>query len=291
MEQGRASRTAVLVCQGRAVADGLVAPGRFADPVALSLLREPERAAVDRVRAGDAPAGPRQWIEHAFVRGAAEVLVPRTVTIDDAVRARAAPQLVILGAGLDSRAWRMPELAAVDVFEVDHPASQVDKCARLDDRAPVAGSVRFVPVDLTREPLDDALAAAGHRDHIPTTWVWEGVICYLTPAQVAATLRVLAQMSASGSRLVCTYQSTAPAARLARQVARVMAVASAGGNPLAGEPWRSTWTPAEMAGLLARHGFRVTSDEDLLTLADRLAVPVRARRSVRGNRVAVTDRP
>lgn len=51
-------------------------------------------------------------------------MVPRTIAIDEAVRARPAPQVVILGAGLDARAWRMKELAGVDMFEVDHPPSQ-----------------------------------------------------------------------------------------------------------------------------------------------------------------------
>ncbi len=75
-------------------------------------------------------------------------MVPRTVAIDEALReavggadgeavgdrgVRRAEQLVVLGAGLDGRPWRMPELAAVAVFEVDHPASQRDKLDRLGD--------------------------------------------------------------------------------------------------------------------------------------------------------------
>lgn len=80
----KASRTAVLVCQGRAAADGLIASGRFADPVAMPLLRPDEREAVQWARDG---AVPRQWqqrVDYETVRASAELIVPRTVAIDDA---------------------------------------------------------------------------------------------------------------------------------------------------------------------------------------------------------------
>jgi O-methyltransferase involved in polyketide biosynthesis len=107
-----ASRTAVLVCQGRAAADGRIAVGRFADPVAVTMLRDQERVPVDRVRAGTQPAGWTERVDYEAVRACAELMVPRTIAIDEAVRARPAPQVVILGAGLDARAWRMKELPA-----------------------------------------------------------------------------------------------------------------------------------------------------------------------------------
>jgi O-methyltransferase involved in polyketide biosynthesis len=115
VDANRASRTAVLVCQGRAAAHGRIAEGRFADPVAMALLRDSERVVVRRVRDGVPPEGWADRVEFEMVRASAEVIVPRTVAIDDAVRARLAPQLVIMGAGLDDRAWRMPELAGDDV--------------------------------------------------------------------------------------------------------------------------------------------------------------------------------
>jgi len=81
-------------------------------------------------------------------------MAPRTIAIDDAVRARLNPQLVILGAGLDGRAWRMGELAAVEVFKVDHPASQEDKRLRVGALQLKAKSIRFVALDFsaTRSP-------------------------------------------------------------------------------------------------------------------------------------------
>src|SRR3954454_10506146 len=140
-----ASRTAILVCQGRALAHGRLAVGRFEDATAEQLLRPPERAAVQRARADVPPRGWADRIEFETLNANAEVMAPRTVAIDDAVRERSNPQLVILGAGLDARAWRMPELGAVDVYEVDQPASQRDKRERADGLDPLARSVRFVP--------------------------------------------------------------------------------------------------------------------------------------------------
>jgi hypothetical protein len=119
VRRDEASRTAVLVCQGRAVAHERLAVGRFEDPTAMALLRGAERAAVERARADGAPNGWADRMDVEMLHANAEVMVPRTVAIDDAVRQRPNPQLVILGAGLDGRAWRMPELADVDVFEVD----------------------------------------------------------------------------------------------------------------------------------------------------------------------------
>src|SRR6476469_5408577 len=130
MSADRASRTAVLVCQGRAVAHERIAPGRFADPVALPLLRDEERELVRDVRTGRPPSAWRQRMAYEMVRASAEIMAPRTIAIDDAVRAGPRAQGVILGAGLDGRVWRMTELHDTETYEVDQPASQRDKRER-----------------------------------------------------------------------------------------------------------------------------------------------------------------
>ncbi|MGW1468285.1 class I SAM-dependent methyltransferase [Streptomyces sp. NPDC002308] len=288
-----ASRTAVLVCQGRAAADGRLAAGRFADPVAVRLLRPAERVPVDEVRAG-APGGAEDWKSRAAyesVRACAEIMVPRTVAIDDALRDHPNPQLVVLGAGLDTRAWRLAELAEADVWEVDHPASQQDKRDRLADAGTTADagalpvtarSVRFTPVDFATDDLGGALRAAGHDAAVPTTWLWEGVVPYLTRAEVRTTVAAVAGRSAPGSALVLNYQAPSPKASVGRLVARVLSV-----SVTAKEPWRSLWKPQRMAALLGDHGLRVVSDEDLLTVTERLDSGARGRASLRSGRVAV----
>ena len=291
MDTNAASRTAVLVCRGRAVAHGRMAVGRFDDPTALALLRGDERAAVERVRSGVVPDGWAARMDHEMLTANAEVMVPRTVAIDDAVRTSASAQLVILGAGLDGRAWRMPELATVDVFEVDHPASQRDKRDRAQGLRLLARSLRFVPVDFVEGTLAAALDQAGHQTAQATTWVWEGVVSYLTRAEVEATARVVGDRSAPGSRLVVNYQQPSLAARVGRLLMRGLAIVARRPDPLAREPWRSLWRPAAMSALLARHGLRVVSDDDLLTFARGLDFPVRHTHSLRTGRVAVADRP
>ncbi|MGW2281501.1 class I SAM-dependent methyltransferase [Streptomyces sp. NPDC001770] len=306
-----ASRTAVLVCQGRAAADGRLAVGRFADPVAVRMLRPAERAPVDEVRAG-APAAAQDWKSrgaYESVRACAEIMVPRTVTIDDALRAHPNPQLVVLGAGLDTRAWRLTELADTDVWEVDHPASQRDKQDRLAAPGPAAGtgppadaapaadpghradvgplpttarSVRFAPVDFATDDLDGALRAAGHDASVPTTWLWEGVVPYLTRTEVRTTVRAVADRSAPGSALVLNYQGPSLKASVGRLVARALS-----SSVTAKEPWRSLWKPQQMAALLAGNGLRVVSDEDLLAISERLEPGARGRASLRSGRVAV----
>jgi len=289
MKARQASRTAVLVCQGRAAAHDRVVPGRFSDPTAMRMLRAEERVPVKQVRAGTPPRGWAPRLAFEMVRASAEVIVPRTVAIDDVVRAQRSPQLVILGAGLDGRAHRMTELDNVDVFEVDHPASQQDKRDRVVDLPPLAGSLQYVPVDFAGDRLGDALAAAGHQPSLPTAWLWEGVVPYLSKADVAATVAVLASRSAPGSCLVVNYQTPAPSAVVGRLAARAMAALARQPSPWRSEPRRSSWTSNAMRQLLARHGYAVVRDHDLLTVAELLPVPVRQRRSLRNGRIATAS--
>jgi methyltransferase (TIGR00027 family) len=96
---------------------------------------------------------------------------------EDRLAAGAFAQYVILGAGLDSFAWRRPDLLrSLRVFEVDHPASQAWKLERVRDLAlPLSDSQVFVPVDFEAEPLRDALRTAGFDWGQPALFSWTGV--------------------------------------------------------------------------------------------------------------------
>jgi methyltransferase (TIGR00027 family) len=288
MSDARASHTAVLVCQGRAAANERVAPDRFADPTALTLLRDEERELVRQVREGTPPAGWRPRVEYEMVRGSAEILVPRTIAIDDAVRESPRDQVVILGAGLDGRAWRMTELHDSETYEVDQPASQRDKRERavaLGDRQP-----HFVPVEFGRDDLAATLEAAGHRAGLPTTWVWEGVVPYLTPDEVRSTLDEVAARSAPGSRLIVNYQEASVGMNIGLAVIKAFTLVFRRASPWRNEPWRSTWTVEQMRDLLTTRGFRVIRDDDLLTLAAALTMKINQRGSLRNSRVAVAEK-
>lgn len=280
MKPGQESRTAVWVCMGRAIAHEAPWANGFRDPTAFSLLPDNARASVERIRVGGAPRGWRERVGDRIVKARAYPMVTRTVAIDAAVREAAAPQLVILGAGLDGRAWRMEELRDTVVFEVDHPDSQRGKRARAKALAPVAREVRFVAVDFERDGLDEALAAAGHDAERPTTWIWEGVVMYLAPADIAATLGVIGRRSAARSRLVVVYHRPAFALRIMRPVMRRI-----------GEPLRSSFTAEAMKALLATHGFAVVRDQALPEIDAGLAPEVTRRtRAMQHIRIATADR-
>jgi len=177
-----------------------------------------------------------------------------------------------------SAAWRL-DVGDAPVFEVDHPASQQDK---RDRAGALSGEPpRYVPVDFARDRLTDALNAAGHRDDTPTTWIWEGVVPYLTRPEVATTVAAITARSAPGSRLIVNYQAPSLLGDLAR---KVIGAAARRVNPWAAEPWRSAWTPATMARLLATYGFAVRRDDDLLVTATALGSS-----SLRNGRVALAD--
>ena len=198
----------------------------------------------------------------AFARVSADLMALRTSTIDAAVRAavsRGTQQIVILGAGLDGRAWRMNELAGLRVFEVDHPATQGFKRLRLGALPAPIASVIFVPIDFEHESLDAALARAGHDAAQPTCWIWEGVVMYLSPHVVRATLASIAGRSAKGSTLIVNYHTTMRIG-LVRLILRML-----------GEPVKSKWSPEEMAEALRAAGFGVIEDSGLADWAKRFA--------------------
>lgn len=284
----QASRTAVLVCQARAVADGRLAVGRFADPVAVRMLRPDERAEVDIAR-GPRPGGWSERVTYEFLRATAEILATRTVAIDDAVRRRRHRQLVILGAGLDGRAWRMPELAETTVIEVDQPASQQDKRDRVAGLGAAARSVRFVPVEFGRDALGDALDAAGFDRGVPATWVWEGVLPYLTDAQAHATLAEVRTCSAPGSQLIATYSTELTINGVARAALKVLFGAAGRRNPMANEPHISAWSVDRMSSMLAEQGMTVTSDVDQLSLARELDIDPKHTEHHEQSRVVVAE--
>ncbi len=260
MKKGRASKTAEIVCMGRALAHGVLARGRFDDPTAMVLLSDEAQREVRKQRGGATPQGLAERLRHAYHQTQSMMMVARTVAIDDAIRAVRSDQVVILGAGLDGRAWRMAELRDVSVFEVDHPDSQRDKRERAANLAPVSCDIRFVPVDFEHDALDDALAAAGHDETRTTTWVWEGVVMYLKQSDIEATLAVVQRRSASGSRMIIAYHVPALILKVVGLLLRRV-----------GEPLRSAFQPEQMRGLLAKYGFRVTDDRDLSSIGAALS--------------------
>ena len=303
MTERDASSLTSWACMWRAIAHDRMPAAKFEDPTALALLSDEVRERVVRIREGQ--PGWRDRFGKSQRKEWAKTVVARTVAVDEAVRTAVSPQVVILGAGLDGRAWRMPELREATVFEVDHPSLQREKRARVGALRQVARDVRFVPLDFERGGLDEGLAAVGHDPESPTTWLWEHVkLLSLTPGDLEAVLAIVGRRSAVGSRLVLNYDFVGAVG---------LALVSILGNQLP-KPLRSafTWLETDQmrasveavgAGVpelidrirevLARNGFQVVRDESIATLAAGLS-----RELVRGmdtrlhnaTRVVVADR-
>ena len=239
---------------------GLSEVSNFHDPTARFFLNEKGKKSLAKIELATREGARSIGLGMALT--AANLMALRTAAIDAAVRdaiAHGARQLVILGAGYDGRAWRMPELAGVTVFEVDHPATQRDKRAHLSELPSPVGIVNFVPMNFEQESLDAALERAGHDRATPTCWIWEGVVMYLTRDAMRATLKNIASRSAPGSTLIVNYHS------IRRQfVARLI-------FRLIGEPQISSWTPEEMAADLKSAGFVVKEDSGMTDWNERFA--------------------
>jgi methyltransferase (TIGR00027 family) len=246
----------------------------------MRLLSAEQRAEVEQIRQGSRPRGWRGRFRYEQLTKESKMIVARTVAIDaDLCNARA-PQVVILGAGLDGRAWRMRELVTSLVFEVDHPDSQQQKLQRVASLSQEAREIRFVPVDFKRGDLAHALKAAGHDPHQPTAWLWEGVVMYLDRDEIETTLRVVEDCSAPGSRLIVAYHQPALMLLLVAVIVRRL-----------GEPIRTVLTPRQMRELLARYGFCTRWDRELPAIAYELSSEVgHATRLMRHLRIVTADR-
>jgi methyltransferase (TIGR00027 family) len=209
----------------------------------------------------------------------------RTRVIDDEVRAFLAAghrQVVILGAGFDTRASRFPEAR---IFEVDHPATQARKRAIVGDPP----SVTYLPWDFEAQPvagLPAALAAAGHDPSVPTLTIWEGVTMYLTRAAIDATTDAVAAYSAPGSPFVVNYLE-------ARMIAEPPAMRRVIGWMVArrGEPFVSGFDPAELDAWAASHGLALGWDEAIRDAGARLLPEAHAMWTrIDGHRIALFRR-
>jgi methyltransferase (TIGR00027 family) len=256
----RASLTASAVAALRALASS--APLTLVDPeddVAARLLPWPLRtllAPVLATRAGRGALGPA--IAGASL-GLADHVALRSAILDQKLRgaiAAGCAQVVIIGAGLDSRAHRLPALQAARVFEVDRAATQRKKRERARDLPVLARALRYVSADLARDSLTKRLADSGFAADAPSVFIVEGVLPYLPEPARHALLAELARCAAPSSRLLLTY--VPPDLPLLRYGAALVYPALwAIGEPMVGVVRR-----AVLERELAETGFTVESDTD-----------------------------
>lgn len=216
----------------------------FRDPVILSLLG-PDIEPLVREH--------REALREPQSRALRSHIVLRSRFAEDALAAavaRGADRYILLGAGLDTFAYRQPEWAnAIEIVEVDHPASQRDKREALARAGiPLPPNLRLADVDFEHETLAAGLTRAGVGTDRVTFFSWLGVTMYLTLPAIESVLSTVAGF-AEGSAIVLTFAQPVQSEE-DHGVARL-----AEGAAAMGEPWVSYFTVDEMTRLLTRHGF------------------------------------
>jgi len=171
---------------------------------------------------------------------------------------RGVTQLVILGAGLDTFAYRNP-FPNLRVFEVDHPATQEWKRQRLHtENIAIPDSVTYAAVDFDSQTLADGLRAANFQSGQPAFFSWLGVTMYLDNQTVLDTLRFIHTMHAANG---VVFDYTVPR-HLLNTMGKLVFDAITRRVAAAGEPFRSFFVPAELDAALQQIGYRHVEDMD-----------------------------
>ena len=164
-------------------------------------------------------------------------------------------QLVLLGAGFDMRAHRLPAAAQVTTFELDHPLTGQAKQSMLKGLT-APGTVHYVAIDFSRQSIAEVLAKAGFDNTQAACFIWEGVTNYLTPEAIDGTLQQIHQ-TAPGNLLLFTYVDRAVLDHPDRffGAAKLMTRLES-----YGEPWTFGIHPDEIQSFLAARGFDLVKD-------------------------------
>jgi methyltransferase (TIGR00027 family) len=254
MENGGPSRTALVTAYARAYHQIVDQPQIFTDPLAARLLghaAEELPAATDRL--GSVVTERPRRLFFATRARFAEDAVAAAVTAG--VR-----QVVILGAGLDTFAYRNPH-RDLRVFEVDHPATQAWKRERLATTGiECPETVTYVPVDFETQTRAAELESAGFSRTAPAVFVWLGVVYYLTPDAANATLAYIAGQAQPVEVVFDYLRSATTDAERAYQRARAERLAAVG------EPVFSYFTPDGIADQLRALGFTGVEDRSAADL-------------------------
>jgi methyltransferase (TIGR00027 family) len=162
-------------------------------------------------------------------------------------------QYVILGAGMDTFAWRRPDLLAhLQVLEIDHPATQAHKRRRLREAGlqPPAG-LHFLPLDFNEGNLEATLRDSSYDPQAPTIFSWLGVTYYLPQNAILATWRTISLLAPAGSAVIFDYLDADAfiPGRVARRVQIMKEIVQR-----IGEPMITGFAPADLAADLARQG-------------------------------------
>jgi methyltransferase (TIGR00027 family) len=225
------------------------------DPAQAALYPDPARALAYWMQTAGAPA-----IVLARARYAEDIL-------EQAVE-QGGTQYVILGAGMDTFAWRRPDLVAhLQVFEIDHPATQAHKRQRLRAMGlqPPARH-HFLPLDFNEGNLEITLRGSAYDPQVLTIFSWLGVTYYLPRSVILATWRAISEMAPAGSGVIFDYLDADAfiPARVSRRVQIMMEIVSR-----VGEPMITGFAPATLAADLTRQGLSLHENLSPADIQDR----------------------
>ncbi|MGO9136589.1 MAG: class I SAM-dependent methyltransferase [Syntrophales bacterium] len=253
MIESSPSITAQRAAMHRAAHQILDKPLVFDDPLAMRIIGAESSAALQAAPQQSAAAqGPE--LLRAFIAARSRYAED---TLGEAIR-RGLSQYVILGAGLDTFAYRDPYTQTrLHVFEVDHPDTQSWKRAQLKEAGiSIPASLTFVPVDFERQSITHGLRQVNFDHGEPAFFSWLGVTPYLTKEAVDSTLKFIATLK-TGSGVVFDYvispsllniEQRSAFDDLSKRVAK------------AGEPWRTFFDPSTLAAELKAFGFGEAMD-------------------------------
>jgi methyltransferase (TIGR00027 family) len=253
MKQNSPSLTAYKAAMMRAAHQILDNPKVFEDPIALRIvgtqgdceIYSEERKFKTRL--------------HSYLRA---IVVARSKFAEDELSVaikRGVRQYVILGAGLDTFAYRNPySSVGLRVFEVDDPATQEWKRQQLNAaEIPIPETLIFAPIDFESQSLADQLRKAGFRTDEPSFFSWLGVTMYLTRETMMATMEYISSSTPSGSGIIFDYLIPPSSQNsLRRLVFRLLAQRLAGD----GEPWVNFLDPNSLIMDLKTIGFTQAED-------------------------------
>jgi methyltransferase (TIGR00027 family) len=270
MDQPVASKTALITSLARAIHTRTAAKPILNDPWGDVLVPDSAREAVRKAWLLADSVDLESFLK---TRPAHSVLITRPRYTEDALHAALGSgirQYVLIDAGFDSYALRTPaEAQRLSIFEVDHPATQSLKQARIREcGVQVREGIHFLPADLRTESLDQVLTRSAFRSSDKSFFSWLGVTFYLTRDANLATLRAIARCAKPGSDVVFDYIKQSFFDEKARGIKSDTADSSEAVASI-GEPVLSGFDPTTLSNVLESVGFELVENPSEQDLIDR----------------------
>ncbi len=221
--------------------------------------------------------------------GAIAFILGRERYIDDYVKAclkEGFDQVIILGAGFDTRALRIPGIERTRVFEIDQPATQAVKLERLKKVIdPLPAHITFIPADLNTQELGEVLRSGGYDERGRTLFIWQGVIYFLQSEGVDGTLAFIAKHSKPGSAVIFDYIYN----ETLRDTTQGYGKALARAGKTSGEPYIFGIDRGQVGPFLTQRGFCDVIDTPLEDLKPRYFTGANAARTIVSGSIAIAS--